>query len=340
MKKLICVILAILMTASVLFVTGCGNNNGTSGGAKDDNTKLKLGMGVYSYYEQATGATEDANGKGQVVSTVAAVLVDANGKIVKCDLDTADNTVEFTAEGKTVSKTDFKTKREQGDSYGMKQYAGSAKEWYEQADAFEALAVGKTAAEVKALVAAEGKGNADVISAGCTIAVSDFAKAIEKAVKNAKESNAVAANTLKVGAATEVTYKDATEEAQGSIELETSFVASAVGADGKVVATVSDCLGTTFTFDEVGTPLTNTQTPLSTKLELGDSYGMKASYGSTKEWYQHSAAFDTQCVGKTAAEIAGLVTSDGKGNADVVGAGCTISVSSMVKAAVKAATVG
>lgn len=342
MKKIISLILAILMVCTLVFVIGCGNNNNAGNGNENggDNAKLKLGMGIYSYYAEATGATADKNGKGEIVSTVAAVLVDANGKIVKCDIDTADNTVEFNAEGKTVKATEFKTKREKGASYGMKEYAGSAKEWFEQADAFEALAVGKTATEVKALATAEGKGNADVIKAGCTIAVSDFVKAIEKAVANAKDSNATASSTLKVGVDTEATYTDATADKNGSIELSTCFVAAAVNADGKVAASINDCLGTTFTFDAAGTPLTNTQTAPATKLELGDSYGMKASYGSTTEWYQHAAAFDTQCVGKTADEIANLVTANGKGTDAVIKAGCTIAIKGVVAAAVKAAKIG
>lgn len=336
MKKLLCAVLAVLMLTSVIFVTGCGNNE-TNGG---EDAKLKLGMGIYSYYEQSTGATEDANGKGQIVSTAAAVLLDADGKIVKCDIDTADNTVEFTSEGKTVAKSEFKTKREQGDSYGMKQYANSAKEWYEQVDAFEALTVGKTMTEVKTLMVEGNKGNADVINAGCTIAINDFVLALEKAVANAAESNAVASNTLKIGAHTQATNTDATADANGSIELETSFVAAAVDADGKVVASVNDCIGSKFSFDEAGTPLTNTQTALKTKLEQGASYGMKSEWGSKKEWFEHAAAFDANCVGKTATEIAALATNDGKGVEALQTAGCTIVVTGMVKAAVKAATIG
>ena len=72
----------------------------------------------------------------------------------------------------------------------MKTYGGALKEWYEEADVFGALAVGKTIEEVKAMVAENGKGNEEVIRAGCTISVSDFVKAIEKAVQSASDTNA------------------------------------------------------------------------------------------------------------------------------------------------------
>ena len=54
---------------------------------------------------------------------------------------------------------------------------GVVKEWNEQAAAFDAACVGKTAVEIEALVGADGYGVADLQTAGCTMAVSGFAKA-------------------------------------------------------------------------------------------------------------------------------------------------------------------
>ena len=62
---------------------------------------------------------------------------------------------------------------------------------------------------------------------------------------------------------------------------------------------------------------------------------MKAYAGAAKEWYEQAAAFDAACIGKTAGEVAGLMAEDGKGNADLQAAGCTITVDSFVKAASK-----
>ena len=330
MKKFLCALLAILMIASALVLTACN---------KEDE-KLKFGMGVYSYYEKATDAEGDTNGKGQAVSTVAAVLLDKDGKIVKCELDTADNTVEYTAEGKFVSVESFKTKYEMGKDYNMVAYGGAKAEWFEQADAFEKVVAGKTISEVKALVAEGDKGTDEVIKAGCTIMVKDFVLAIEKAVNNAKDSDAVAADTLNVAITTLMSGKDAAEDKAGSIELDTSFVAAVVNAEGKVVVSVTDAAAIKFGFDTKGKSSTDTKAAISTKLELGEKYGMKSPYGSAKEWFEHAAAFDAACKGKTANEIAALAATNGKPVESLQTAGCTIGIDGIVKAAVKAATVG
>ena len=72
------------------------------------------------------------------------------------------------------------SKRELGANYGMVNYGGAAKEWFEQADAFNALCVGKTATEIKALCAADNYGTEEVKTAGCTILVNGLTKAAAK----------------------------------------------------------------------------------------------------------------------------------------------------------------
>ena len=331
MKKILTLALAALMLLSALSLTACGKAE-----------ELKLGMGVYAYMSKATDADGDTNGEGEVVATAAAVLVDASGKILKCVIDTADNKVAYTSAGEAVAAGEFKTKYEQGDAYGMKAYAGSAKEWYEQADAFAALTVGKTVDEVKALVADGGKGTDAVISAGCTISVTDFAMAVEKAVANAVDSSATKDDALQIGVVTAQTLKSASEEANGANEVVTTFVAAAV-KEGKVTAQTTDVLDVTFTFDEKGVSTVDTAAALTTKKEAGANYGM-ASYGAdlngdgtVKEWYEQADAFNTACVGKTSAEIVALAVDTGYGVESLQTAGCTINVSDMVKAAVKAA---
>ena len=208
------------------------------------------------------------------------------------------------------------------------------------ADAFKNVVIGKTVEQVKALVAEAGKGTDEVINAGCTIAISDFVSAIEKAVNNAKASDAVSSNTLKVGVATSMSGTDATEDVAGSIDIDTSFVAMVLDANGKVVTSATDTLAPTFSFDAKGKATTDTKAAPATKLEFGDNYGMKnPNYGSAKEWYEHAAAFDATCKGKNATEIAALATYGVAGD-DLKNAGCTVYVGNIVKAAVKAATIG
>ncbi|MBQ8862176.1 MAG: hypothetical protein IJ021_05500 [Clostridia bacterium] len=320
MKKITALLLCALIAVSSFVLVSCGGGN-------NENAKLKLGLGVYSVAEKATDADGDTNGAGQAVITAAAVLVDADGKIVKCVIDTADNTVSYTSAGKAVANTSFKTKYELGADYGMKSPYGSTKEWYEHVDAFCALVKGKTVSEVKAYIA-EG-GNGDVIAAGCTIAIADFVYAIEKAVANAKDSNATANSALKLGMNTTQEIADATDDKAGSNALSTDIFAAAVDAEGKIVAAINETVEVDFTFDVTGKSTFDKTKAIKGKRELGDAYGMKSPYGSAKEWYEHADAFVAACIGKKASEIASIAT------ADIQAAGCTIAADGFVKAASK-----
>ncbi|MBQ7357755.1 MAG: hypothetical protein IJW65_03360 [Clostridia bacterium] len=336
MKKIIFILMASIMVLSLFALVSCNGNSSTENGDE----KLKLGLGVYTE-TKASDATEDKNGQGQATVTVAAVLVDDDGKVVKAFIDCADSTVSYTYEGKAIANSSFKTKYEAGRDYGMTNplYGGtSTKEWYEQADIFCGLVVGKTAAEIKALVADGSKGNDEVIGAGCTIMVEDFVKAIDKAIANATASNATKNDPLRIGTSTTQTTKDATDEVNGSNKVESTFVAAAINADGKIVAMSSDCVEVSFSFDEIGASTFNTSKAVLSKKEQGSNYGMtNPLYGgtSTKEWFEQAAVFDAACIGKTVSEISSLIGDDGKGNSDLQSAGCTISVSGFVKAAEK-----
>lgn len=330
MKKLLCVILSVLMILPAFVFAGCGKTE-----------TLKFGLGVYTNVSKASDATEDTDGQGKVAIAAAAVTVDAAGKIVACALDTADITVSYTADGKAIANDGFKTKYEQGAGYNMVAYGGATKEWFEQADAFEGVVAGKTLDEVKALVAEADKGTEEVINAGCTIMINEFVLAIEKAYNNAAASDATAAHTLKLGAHTEQSAKDATEDKEGQNQIETTFFAAAVDADGKVVAASSECVQVKFTFDAKGASTYDLSKTVLGKKEQGAAYGMSAygtdlnGDGTVKEWFEQAAAFDAACIGKTAAEIASLMADNNYGTADLQSAGCTILVNGFVKAASK-----
>ena len=89
-------------------------------------------------------------------------------------------TFDLTGKSTFDASAEILTKREKGDNYNMVAYAGSAKEWYAQADAFDAACVGKTASEIAGLMGEDGKAVADVQAAGCTIYVSGFVAAASK----------------------------------------------------------------------------------------------------------------------------------------------------------------
>ncbi|MBE6585706.1 MAG: hypothetical protein E7645_04165, partial [Ruminococcaceae bacterium] len=309
MKKLICVILCVLMMFTAFLFAACNNEaknpEGETEAPKTEAT-LKFGMGVYTDVSKADSATEEKEGQGKASITAAVITVDADGKVVACKLDTADNTVKYTFEGKAIANDGFKTKGELGSDYNMVAYGGAAKEWFEQAAAFETLIVGKTLDEIKALVAAENKGTDEVVNAGCTIMIHEFVKAIEKAFANLADSTATAASALKLGFHTEQSTKDATEEVAGQNQIETTVVAAAMDANGKVLVAASDCVQVKFTFDATGTSTYDLTKAVSSKRELGANYGMVAYGGAAKEWFEQADAFNALCVGKTATEIVAL----------------------------------
>ena len=325
MKKLICVLLSVLMLATAVAFVGCDKAPAT----------VKMGLGVYTATPTTTDASEDKDGQGKVAITAAVITVDAEGKVVACQLDTADLTVKFTADGKAVANNGFKTKYEQGKDYNMVTYGGAAKEWFEQADAFEAFVVGKTLDEIKALVAEGNKGNSDVIAAGCTIMIHEFVGAIEKAFANLTDSAATAESALKLGMNVEQTTADATEEKDGSNQVETTIFAAAVDAEGKVLVAASDCVQVKFTFNATGASTLDTTKAISSKREAGANYGMVAYGGAAKEWFEQADAFNALCVGKTATEIKALCAADNYGTDEVKTAGCTILVNGLTKAAAK-----
>ena len=223
-------------------------------------------------------------------------------------------------------------------------------EWNEQAAAFISLVEGKTLEQVKALCADDGYGVEAVQTAKCTIHIVDFVKAIEKAYANATVEVG-ASDKLGLGVTSTQSYssKDATEDADGVNEVDTHYAAVATDGKGKVTGIIVDSTQAKFAFDATGKATLDIGTAISTKIELGDNYNMK-KYGQSQdkngdgkvlEWYEQADAFEAFCVGKTADEInaGALTTGDnaGYGVEALQTAGCTIHVSDLVSAAVKAA---
>ncbi len=346
MKKVISIILVAVLAVAMVSLVACGNK--TDGGEA-----LKLGLGVSAKYGEAKAADGDTDGSVGLEVNAVAVLLDAEGKIADIAIDTLDTDAAWTSEGKAVAAEEVKTKYELGASYNMAAYGkkhdgsdGKVLEWFEQIDAFEATAKGKTLDEVKAFMTEDTYTTGDLAAAGCTISVGGIMGALEKAVANAAESKATANDKLNIAFATSVTNADATEEKEGSVGIDATIVAAAVNAEGKVAAAKTDAVSVEAGFDVKGAATVDTATEIKTKLELGDNYNMAAygkkhdgSDGKVLEWYAQAAAFDAALEGKAAADFASLADADGYGTGDLATAGCTIGISDMIKAAAAAAAV-
>jgi len=142
-------------------------------GASSTDT-LKLAVSTEKYYESnETNLQYDSN--------YAVVTVNADGKITSCVIDASQAKCTI-ADGKfTVAEGAFASKKELKEDYGMKGISPIGKEWYEQADAFEKWAVGKTADEITAAVGTDGYATDADLKAGCTILVNGIAQNVAKA---------------------------------------------------------------------------------------------------------------------------------------------------------------
>jgi hypothetical protein len=169
------------------FITGVQKaieNAKNIGSGKDD----KLGLAARTDIAKSVNAG-DKPGYIQAYSFYAVTTTDANGKITGCILDGSQTNVNFDTTGKITSDLNavFETKNELGDKYGMKSQSGIGKEWNEQAAAFAANVVGKTAAEVEGIAVDETKHatGADLISS-VNISIGEFQETIIKAINGAK----------------------------------------------------------------------------------------------------------------------------------------------------------
>ena len=130
MKKILAIALCLIM---VLAVVAC-----EKAPAEAD---YKLGLGV------VVSTASSKEGNAQVDATIATVVTDAEGKIVLCRIDVAQNKMAITDGAVDTAKT-FETKMELGSRYGMEGKVdndgnGVMLEWDAQSAAFSKFCVGK-----------------------------------------------------------------------------------------------------------------------------------------------------------------------------------------------------
>ena len=120
----------------------------------------------------------------------------------------------------------------------------------------------------------------------------------------------------------------ATDDKDVNAEVDLTVVALTLDADGRVTSAIGDMAEPALTIAADG-GVTAPDTVRS-KLELGDSYGMRNASSLGKEWYEHSAGYCSYLKGKTEKEVADI-PADGS-DADLA-ALCTISINALQKAA-------
>ena len=328
MKKFVALVLA----ACMLF---------TMSAMAESTAEYKLGMGV----SVSTNSTKD--GHAQVDATVATVVLDADGKIVACRLDCAQNKMDV-EDGEVNTEATFETKRELRERYNMVAFSDATHEWFEQAEAFEAYVVGKTADEVENMETKEHNGHNvtvdDTLFASCSIDITAFKAAVVKACRDEKGQTFTAAGSFTLGLAAISDASESTsvtDDEDAVVKMYTEFGATVVGEDGKIIAAITDMIQPQIKMDEDG-KVTDIVFK-GTKRELGPDYGMVAYGNAIAEWDAQAQAFANYTVGKTAEEVAAIETKVNDHGYSVPAdetllASCTMQVTGMMAVLALAAT--
>lgn len=340
-KVLIIAIVAVVAVLAVVLGVVLGGGNQTPDTTTTTTTKPAPAPATEKEYKLGMGAVAGGHDNKQANLTIATVVLDDAGKIVACRLDVAQN--KYAVDGEEIEFTVRESKRELLERYNMKNASPIKKEWYEQAEAFEAWVVGKTGAEVAELLKKDNLvqsgthwvSNDPVLKAGCTIDVQDFRDAVVKACNDDQGVEFKTSKTFKLGLGvnSENDKSSAENEENFTIKMNVEFAGSVV-VDGKVIASVNDAYQPNIVVEDGAVTLATVGTfandedknkTFMTKRELMETYGMKVANidkGGSKgseEWYVQSEVYSSYVVGKTASEIAGLALND-----DLMNAGCTI----------------
>ena len=303
MKKVLSIVFVLLM---LFALSACGKDANDGGTAITSDRKLGLGS--------VNALTVDGTEKTVVKATVAAVVLDKDNKIVKCELDEAEIPVELKS-GALQMAADLLTKDDADDS-----------NWDSQVDAFCKFVEGKTGAEVAAIAVTDGKSSQIV---GCDLVITDFIQAVKVAADNAKNKNIGENDDLDLALTVAKSYESTDAKPQFDIEM----AAMTKGENGVITGCMTDSAQAKLTVENG--LFTHAAGKLSTKREAGDNYGMKIASSIQKEWYEQADAFDAYAAGKTASDLKALaIGNDGKTDAI---SGCTMAVSGMLKNAIKAA---
>ena len=321
MKKILAVGLASVLAVSFAACSNGGNAaDDTSAPSEEANAAAaKTGYSVISSISDVEDTTLTID------SVCAAVLVDADGKIIDVKIDEAQTKPDLAKDDGNVDEAGLRTKLEKKEDYNMKGASPIGKEWYEQIAAFEAWAKGKTADQITAGVGENGSPSDADLKAGCTINVTDIAAAVANAVNNAQDLGASATDTLKLDINTEKYY----ESNETNLQYDSSYAIVTVDADGKITSCLIDASQAKCSMEDG--KFTVAEGSFKSKKELKEDYNMKGASPIGKEWYEQAEAFEAWAKGKTADQIKAGIGEDGYPSDADLKAGCTIHASAIAQ---------
>ena len=273
---------------------------------------VKLGLGHVTSIGKSKDLGADDKGNfvppmAQVDSAIAAVAFDAEGRVVKVVIDSAQSKINFNKDFTIATDLQAKglTKVELGDGYGMKKASSINKEWFEQIAELEKWMIGKTVAEIKALKVKQRDATHPAVpdvpelTSSVTITVQIHCSR-EKAWRMLYQWLQAARNSL----GHEVSIASSKPAAP---QVNTTMAATLFDKDDKVVGVVIDTIQSKVPFDtKTGKITVDKNAEIKSKKELGDAYGMIRGSGIKKEWHEQVAELEKWMVGQTVQEIQAL----------------------------------
>lgn len=130
--------------------------------------------------------------------------------------------------------------------------------------------------------------------------------------------------------------KEATDEGDGTAQVDSTAVAVLVDDKGVIKNIVIDVVQTKFNFSATGEITTDLSTTFDSKKERGADYGMKTHSEIGKEWDEQASALEEYVTGKTLEDVKGIAVSGGYPTDEDLTASVTMNIASMISAIEKA----
>ncbi len=329
-KRLTAFLIAALMALSLAACSNGGNGAGTFDDAEDDPNEVKTGFAVIS--EVRTDEADPGSiYKRSFVSTVAAVIVDTDGRIVKAKVDVMEINADLENNGGVVENP--KTRMEQGAEYNYLGETALQSPWCDQLAAVEEFAQGKTAKEFSdSFDYFSGITYDEELLTKCDIDVGCEVKAIAQAANDARALGADDKNELKLA----ITAKNFEPEEEGDfLAYRMEYATVTMDKDGVITSCIVD--ESEAKCGIIDGEYAEFPGIYDTKRQMGTQYGMKDVSPIGAEWDEQAKALEYFAAGKTPDELLASVGSDNvTTDADLITT-CTIEINEMVDNIIKAA---
>lgn len=214
MKKLFVLFSALSL---VLILVACGEDTTMM----ENDYSYKLGMSAYTHTDGSRGYAEDKNGRARFSTTYVSAVFGDDGTIMDVKIDEVESNVDFDASGALVNYMggNVQSKKELGDAYGMKDYSGIGKEWYEQIEYLENWLKGK---KINDLKKAESRSDSSAVSGGMSMPATDSGGIVSDATS---AINSVADGIMD-GAENMMGFAD--EDLKAGVTIDTGYIRTAL----------------------------------------------------------------------------------------------------------------